>query len=137
MNSPIHFALRRPKTVVVAWIIAVGAAAPFAAKLAGSLRGSTDAVPGSPSELVSRDLDRSFGEGTAFVFPAVVTSTTVATTNPRFASTVVSLQRALDSAGMKSVRHYWNTGDTTLLGRDGRSALLLVTPPAATFFDAE
>ena len=38
---------------------------------------------------------------------------------------------------MRSVRHAWNTGDSAMVGRDGRSALLLVTPPARTFFDAE
>ena len=93
--------------------------------------------PEAASELVSRSLGREFGTGSAFVFPAVLTSTSVSVGDPRFAAAAVALQRALGAAGMESVRHYWNTGDTTLLGRDGRSALLLITPPAATFFDAE
>ena len=38
---------------------------------------------------------------------------------------------------MVDVRHYWNTGDKTLLGRDGHSALVLVRPSAETFFEAE
>ena len=137
MRSLIQFALRRPKTVIFAWIAILAAAAPFASRLAGALRGSTDAVPGSPSELVSRDLNNAFGTGSAFVFPAVLTSSSIPATDPRFAAAATRLERVLDSAGMRSVRHYWNTGDTTLLGRDGHSALMLVTPRAQTFFDAE
>ena len=137
MRALIQFALRHPKAVIFAWVAVLAAAAPFASRLAGALRGSTDAVPGSSSELVSRDLDRAFGKGSAFVFPAVLTSPGIAATDSRFAAAVVNLERVLDSAGMNGVRHYWNTGDKALLGRDGHSALLLVTPRAETFFDAE
>jgi uncharacterized membrane protein YdfJ with MMPL/SSD domain len=138
MRALIHFALRRPKSVIVIWLVLVAAAAPFAARLAGVLRGSTDTVPGSPSELVAGDLDRSFGEGSAFVFPAVLTSS-FPTSDPRFAAAAMSLGRVLDSAGVSAApaRHYWNTGDPRLLGRDGHSALVLITPRARTFFDAE
>jgi uncharacterized membrane protein YdfJ with MMPL/SSD domain len=137
MRSLIQLALRRPKLVIFAWIAALALAAPFASRLAGELRGSTDAVPGSPSELVSRDLDRTFGKGSAFVFPAILTSPSIVTTDPRFAAAATNLARVLDSAGMVDVRHYWNTGDKTLLGRDGHSALVLVRPSAETFFEAE
>src|ERR1700680_1648862 len=137
MRTLVQFALRWPKLVVLAWVVMLGAAAPFASRLAGALRGSTDAVPGSPSELVFRDLNQSFGEGTAFVFPAVLTSSSIPTTDPRFAAAAMNFERVLDSAGMNGVRHRWNTGDKALLGRDDHSALLLVTPRAETFFDAE
>jgi RND superfamily putative drug exporter len=137
MRPLIQFALRRPKLVILIWVAILGVAAPFASRLAGALRGSTDAIPGSPSELVSRDLNRSFGQGSAFVFPAVLTSSSIPTTDPRFAAAAANLERVLDSAGMKGVNHYWNTGDETQLGRDGHSALVLVTPRAETFFDAE
>ncbi len=137
MRTLIQLALRRPKLVIFAWITMLAVAAPFASRLAGALRGTTDAVPGSPSELASRDLNHAFGKGSAFIFPAVLTSPSIPTTDPRFASAAASLERVLDSAGMTSVRHYWNTGDKTLLGRDGHSALLLVRPTAETFFDAE
>jgi uncharacterized membrane protein YdfJ with MMPL/SSD domain len=137
MRALIQFALRRPKLVILAWVVILAAAAPFASRLAGALRGSTDAVPGSPSELVSRDLDHAFGKGSAFVFPAVLTSSSIPATDPRFAAAAAHLERVLDSAGMSGVRNYWNTGDKTLLGRDGHSALLLVKPRAETFFDAE
>lgn len=136
MRALIQFSLDRPKRTILAWIIVLAVAAPFAARLAGELRGSTDAVPGSPSELVSQDVNRSFGKGSAFVFPATLTSG-IPTSDPRFAATARNLERVLDSAGMNGVRHYWNTGDATLLGRDGHSALLLVTPRAGSFFDAE
>ncbi|HXN76068.1 MAG TPA: MMPL family transporter [Gemmatimonadaceae bacterium] len=137
MRTLVQFALRWPKLVVLAWVVMLGAAAPFASRLAGALRGSTDAVPGSPSELVFRDLNQSFGEGTAFVFPAVLTSSSIPTTDPRFAAAAINFERVLDSAGMNGVRHRWNTGDKALLGRDDHSVLLLVTPRAETFFDAE
>ena len=137
MRALIQFALRRPKLVIFAWVAMLAVAAPFASRLAGVLRGSTDAVPGSPSELVSRDLNHAFGKGSAFVFPAVLTSSSIATTDPRFAAAAANLERVLDSAGMSGVRHYWNTGDKTLLGHDGHSALVLVKPSAETFFDAE
>jgi uncharacterized membrane protein YdfJ with MMPL/SSD domain len=137
MRTLIQLALRRPRLVISAWVAALALAAPFASRLAGALRGSTDAVPGSPSELVSRDLASSFGKGSAFVFPAVLTSPGIATTDPRFAAAAGNLGRVLDSAGMMDVRHYWNTGDKTLLGRDGHSALVLVRPAAETFFEAE
>jgi RND superfamily putative drug exporter len=67
----------------------------------------------------------------------VLTSSSISATDPRFAAAAANLERVLDSAGMSGVRHYWNTGDKTLLGRDGHSALLLVKPRAETFFDAE
>jgi len=137
MRTLMRFVLRRPVVVVSLWGIALAVAAVFAPRLGGALRGSTDAVPGSPSELVSRDINRAFGDGSAFVFPAVLVSGDIEVSDPRFAVAANTLERVLDSAGMHSVRHFWNTGDTRLVGRDGHTALLLVTPPAETFFDAE
>lgn len=137
MRTLIQFALRRPKLVILIWLAILIAAAPFAARLAGALRGSTDTVQGSPSELVSTDLNQSFGNGSAYVLPVVLASPSIATTDPRFAEAAARLERVLDSAGMSDAHHYWNTGDKTLLGRDGHSALVLVTPRATTFFDAE
>src|SRR5215208_8256043 len=124
MKTLLRFALRRPRLVIAVWLVLLAAAAPFALRLAGVLRGSTDMVPGSASELVARDVDHAFGEGSAFVFPAVLTSTTIRTDDPRFAAAVVALEHALDSAGMKSVRHFWNTADTAMLGRDRKSTRL-------------
>src|SRR5881628_2991874 len=107
MRALIRFAVRRPKLIVGLWILVLAAAAPFASRLAGALRGSTDAVPGSPSEVVSRQLNDAFGEGSAFMFPVVLTSG-VAASDARFAIAAVRLERALDSAGLTGVRHYWN-----------------------------
>ena len=137
MRTLIQLALRRPKLVILAWAAMLAVAAPFASRLAGALRGTTDSVPGSPSELASRDLSHAFGKGSAFIFPAVLTSSSIPTTDPRFIAAAANLERVLDSAGMTGVSDYWNTGDKTLLGRDGHSALLLVRPTAETFFDAE
>jgi len=57
MRPLIQLVLRHPRTVIVLWLLVLVAAAPFALKLGAALRGSTDAVTGSPSELVSRDLN--------------------------------------------------------------------------------
>src|SRR5205809_7315799 len=100
MHALIRFALRQPKLIIALWVAARAAAAPFASRLAGALRGSTDAVPGSPSELVSREVNDAFGQGSAFVFPVVLTSPGVAATDPRFAAAAVRLEHVLDSAGM-------------------------------------
>jgi uncharacterized membrane protein YdfJ with MMPL/SSD domain len=129
MQRLIQFALRRPKLVIAGWIAIIALAAPFSMRLAGALRGSTDTVPGSPSELVSRDVNHAFGTGSAFVLPAVLVSRDLLTTDPRFAQAAAKLARALDSSGMVGVRHYWNTGDPALLGRDGHTALLLFAVP--------
>lgn len=138
MGSLVQLALRHPRAVIALWVALLIAAAPLALRLGGSLRGSTDAVTGSPSELVSRDINAAFGEGSAFVFPAVLTAESTPAADPAFGAAAETIARALiDSAGVREVRHFWNTRDSTLLGRDGRSALLLVTPRAATFFDAE
>jgi uncharacterized membrane protein YdfJ with MMPL/SSD domain len=138
MRPLVRLVLRRPRVVAAIWLALLAATAPLAHRLGGALRGSTDAVTGSPSELVSREINAAFGEGSAFVFPAVLTARSTTVTDPAFAAAVETIARALaDSAGVREVRHFWNTGDTALLGRGGRSALLLVTPRAATFFDAE
>src|SRR5688572_29896237 len=138
MRTLIRLVLRHPRAVTAVWLAILVAAAPFALRLGGALGGSASEVTGSPSELVSRRINDAFGEGSAFVFPAVLTARSTALTEPAFAAAAETIARALlDSAGARGVRHFWNTGDSTLLGRDGRSALLLVTPRAATFFDAE
>ncbi|MGI9140322.1 MAG: MMPL family transporter, partial [Gemmatimonadaceae bacterium] len=138
MRALVRLVLRHPSAVVALWATLLAVAAPFALQLAGELRGSTDAVTGSPSELVTRDINTLFGEGSAFTFPAVVTSSTTPVTDPAFRAAVTTIERALrDSAHVREVYHYWNTRDSTLLGRDGRSALVQIVPRASTFFDAE
>ena len=71
MKALLRFALRRPRLVIALWLVVLAGAAPWALRLGGVLRGSTDMVAGSASELVTHDIDRAFGEGSAFVFPAV------------------------------------------------------------------
>ncbi len=96
--------LRRPKTVIVLWIVLLATAAPLALQLGGALRGSTDAVTGSPSELVSRDLNAAFGEGSAFVFPAVLTSASTPITDPAFAAAAATLM------GLMGRANWWLPG---------------------------
>src|SRR5690349_19699239 len=108
MRGLIRFAIQRPKLVVALWVAAIIAAAPFAMRLEKALRGSTDTVRGSPSELVSRQLNQSFGEGSSFVFPVTLTSSSIGANDPRFAAAAVRVETVLDSSGMVDVRHFWN-----------------------------
>ena len=137
MRTLIRFSVRRPGLVIALWLVTLALATPFALRLHHALGGSTGSVEGSPSDLVAKDVDRAFGTGASYVFPVVLSSPTIATDDARFVAAVGRLEAALGAAGMPGVRHFWNSGDPALRGADGRSALLLVTPPATSFFDAE
>ena len=95
MRTLVQFVLRRPVAVLMMWAAILAVAASYAPHLSEVLRGSTDAVPGSPSELVSRDVNRAFGDGSAFVFPAVLVSEDVPLTDPRFAAAAFAVERTL------------------------------------------
>jgi putative drug exporter of the RND superfamily len=138
MNGLAHWVLGRPRTVVAAWLALLLAAGGLSLNLAGVIRGSTDGIPGSPSQQAMDALSRGFGPGSSFVFPVVLESAHIAARDARFAESVARLERALtDSGHVRSVRHFWNSGAPELLGKDGRSALLLVAPRAGSFYQAE
>jgi RND superfamily putative drug exporter len=130
--------LDRPRTVIAVWLIVLAASGYFATHLDGVIRGSTDGIPGSLSDQVMKAVNGSFGRDSAFVFPVVVESRDVSVRESRFAESIARLEAALTAAGnTRSVRHFWNSGAAELLGTDGRSALLLVTPKAGSFYEAE
>jgi RND superfamily putative drug exporter len=130
--------LDRPRRVIAAWLAVLVIGAGFAMRLEGVIRGSTDGIPGSLSEEAMQALERGFGPDSAFVFPIVVASPQVPVQNARFRETVERLERALtDPGSVYRVRHFWNSGAADLLGANGRSALLLASPRASTFYEAE
>jgi RND superfamily putative drug exporter len=138
VNGLAEWVVDRPRRVIVAWLAMLILGAGFAAQLEGVVRGSTDGIPGSPSEEALQALERGFGPDSAFVFPIVVDSPRVSVQSVRFRDTVDRLERALTAPGHVSrVRHFWNSGAADLLGNDGKSALMLASPRARTFYDAE
>jgi RND superfamily putative drug exporter len=124
--------------VIAAWLATLVAAGGLSTHLDGVTRGSTDGIPGSSSQQAMESLNRGFGPDSAFVVPIVFESTQVSARDARFSESTTRLERALIDAGnVHSVRHFWNTGAPELLGTDDRSALLLVSPRAASFYEAE
>ncbi len=130
--------LRRRKTVIVLWCILFGICALFSVRLKSAMQGSTDIIPNSPSDKVTKSIEAKFGNGAAFTFPVVVTSRNVPAKEPEFAAAVTRVSDALCRGGSAvRVTHAWNSGFPELIGKDGRSALLLVTPNVKTYSETE
>lgn len=138
MESLIRLVLARPRSVVAIWVLMLALAAGFALRLPDVVRGSTGNIEHSESGRVAERLQQRFGPGSAYLFPVVVQSRQLPTGDPRFAAQVEAIARALRSVpGSVATDHYWNTGAAELLGRDGRSALILVRPGTTSFFEVE
>jgi len=124
--------------VVLSWAVLVAGASWFAARLPGVLQGGADAIPGSESDAVTRTIRERFGAGTLYQFPVVVHSDSLAVADPAFGEAVERVTRALERLpSVRRVESAWNSPRAELLGEDGQSALLLVTPTVSTFYEAE
>ncbi|MBI5689585.1 MAG: MMPL family transporter [Verrucomicrobia bacterium] len=120
--------MAHPRVVVATWCVILAVAVPFALRLGGVAQGGSESIRGSESNLVLRTCNREFGPGAALPAQVVVTSETLAVADPRYAEMVARLTRELSAdARVGSVLHTWNSGLPELVGRDGRSTLLLVT----------
>src|SRR5438132_9980597 len=138
MDKLIRLVLTHGRSVFVFWVLVVSFAAVFALRLPSVIHGSTDAIRESESGEVTQAIDEKFGKGSGYLFTVVVESRDTPANDPRYAKAVDHIAGVLSAAkGVGSVRHYWNTGIPGLLGRDGASALLLVQPRVASFFEAE
>jgi len=138
MNAFAEWIIDRPRSVVTAWLVFIAVGGYFSVHLDGVIRGSTDGIPGSLSDQVMQALNRSFGPDSGFVLPVVVESPDVVVPKSEIGEAILQLERTLVGTGnTRSVRHFWNSGADELLGADGRSALLLVTPRARSFYEAE
>jgi len=133
------FILRHKVAVIAAWSTVFIVAGIFFLKLEGVLQGSSDIIPNSPSDLVTQTIQRKFGAGKAYTFPVVMTSSVIGVTDPRFPAAVRLLSAALtkDPCVVRQVMHAWNSRVPELLGKDGHSALLLITPNVRTYTQAE
>jgi RND superfamily putative drug exporter len=130
--------LRRPAWVLAGWLVVLAGAAALAARLPSVLQGGADAIPGSESDRVTRLVARAFGEGAIDQSLVVVTSDSASVDDPAFIAVVGDVVTALEGTGRtRSVRTYWHTGRASLLGRDHRSALAIVTPDVRSHFEAE
>jgi RND superfamily putative drug exporter len=124
--------------VIAAWIVLVAIAAIFSSRLPGVLQGGADAVPGTESDHVTSAVGRAFGRGALYQFLVVIHADSLGTDAPEYADAVGRMTAAL--AGLPAVRTVetpWNSDRPELLGDDGRSALAIVTPRVASFYQAE
>lgn len=129
---------RRRWVVLAAWAALITCASVFAARLPDVLQGGADAIPGSESDAVTRSIRERFGAGTLFQFPVVVHSDSLSAMDPAFGDAVERITRSLASLpAVRRVESAWNSPRPELMGEDGRSALLLVTPAVSTFYEAE
>ena len=123
---------------ILAWAALTCVAFWLAAGLPSVVRGGADPIPGSETGAVIRAVQGAFGSGAYYQMPIVLESDSLTTSDVGFASVAGDVVFALEaSPSVRSVVSYWNRGAPELLGRNGRSALLLVTPTVSTFSDAE
>ena len=138
MDRLVGAVLRHPARIAAAWAILLAIAAALAIRLPAAVQGSSGSIEDSESGRVTERIQQRFGKGSAYVFPVVLESAQVPVDDVRFVTEVESIARTLAAvAGVRTVDHYWNTGDAALLGRDRRSALIVVHPSIGTFFEAE
>lgn len=138
MNKFIEFVLRNRRAVLVFWALAFCISGYFSLRLQEVLRGSSDIIRNSPSDKVTQILNGRFGRGSAYQFSVVFESRDIPVGDARFTQAARSLEQALvKDTGVRHVRSFWNSGMPELLGKNGRSALFLVTPNAEDFAEAE
>jgi len=130
--------LRYRLAVLFIWTGLLAGTGFFAGKLAGVLQGGTDQIPGSESQRVTHEINRAFGPGAAYQFLVVVHSDSVRCDDPEFGDAV---RRIADSLRVlpevHRVRSWWDDYLPELLGSDGRTVLMIVSPRAGSFFEAE
>ena len=138
MQRLARFAVTHSRAVIAAWIVALLLATPGALLLGRVAQSGSEAIRGSESRAVMEKLDARFGRGAAHAVPVVLTSDSLEVSDPRFTYAANDAAARLATApGVSRVTHYWNTGAGELLGRDGKSALLLVQPTASSLGEAE
>jgi RND superfamily putative drug exporter len=123
---------------LAAWAIVIAAAGLLSARLPSVLQGGVDAIPGTDSDRAARLIRERFGIGTLYQFPLVVHADSLDSSDPAFGAAIERLTAALSALPTVSrVETAWNSPRGELMGDDGRSALVLVTPRVETFYAAE
>jgi len=130
--------VRHRAAVIAAWILLIAIAAMFSSRLPGVLQGGADAVPGTESDHVTRAVGRAFGRGALYQFLVVIHADSLGTDAPEFADAVAHMTAALAALpAVRLVETPWNADRPELLGSDGRSVLVIVTPRVTSFYEAE
>lgn len=138
MNAFFTAVLSHRRAVLAAWALCLIAAIPLALRLPSVIQGSSEAIRGSESEYVIRTAQREFGKGSAYTAVAVLQSAHVPIWDAGFAAAIGELEHFLSATdGVRKVTHAWNATAPELIGRDGRSALLLVQSSADSLSAAE
>ncbi len=138
MRSLVAWVLFRRRIVIAVWCMLFLISAVFSVQLKNVVQGSSDIIPNSPSDRVTKAIQAKFGSGAAYTFPVVVASKSVDANGPRFAEAVARVSNALCQEGIAvHVATAWNTGLPELIGKDEHSALLLVTPGVKTYSETE
>lgn len=138
MTGFLRFVLGRGYQVIAVWVLVLACAALFAARLPSVIHGGTDAIRASESGEVTAAIDAKFGRGEGFRFAVLLTHPETVVGDPEFRAAANEATSALAAnPRVKAVANYWNTGMPEFLGRDRRSALLLVTPAVDSYFEAE
>lgn len=138
MTRFIKMVLCHRKVVVASWCLLFATSVIFSLRLKSVMQGSSDIIPDSPSDRVTKSVQAKFGNGAAFTFPVVVTSRNVSVGEPGFKDAVARVANALCQGGIAvRVTHVWNSGFSELIGKDNHSALLLVTPNVRTYSETE
>jgi RND superfamily putative drug exporter len=130
--------VRRRWAVLVGCTLLFGVAALFAARLSAVARGGPDSGPQSESSRVTRLIEREFGRGAIYQQLVVLRCDAFTTDDPRYEETVERLTRRIGALPqVHSVESAWNAERLELVGGDWRSALLVVTPRARDYLEAE
>lgn len=138
MNAFIIGVINQRRLVLAVWALCLLAAVPLALRLPSVIQGSSEAIRGSESEYVIRTAQREFGMGSAYTAVVVVQSAHVPAQDAGFSAAIRELERFLAATdGIRKVTHAWNSPAPELIGRDGRSTLLLVQTSADSLSEAE
>lgn len=112
--------------VLTVWCLILAAAVFYAPKLPGVLRAADAASPGSESTRAQELLTREVRGGAVQDLVVVLTSEK-SVDDPAYRAAAESLQHQIQQIdAIKSVSSYWESGEQSLVGKDGRTALLMV-----------
>jgi RND superfamily putative drug exporter len=113
-------------------------AVPLGLRLADVPQAASETIAGSEADAANRALERAFGEGAAYPVAVVLHAESGLARTAALQPAAETLAAALTGLPeVRSIRSYWNSGDPLLLGRDGRSAILLVETTANSIAAAE
>jgi len=128
----------KPLAVIVVWLLLVAGAGAFASRLGGVLRGGTDPIAGSASEHVTKEVERTFGQGSLYQYLLVLSGPHLKAGDPRLAQAGARLTHTIGKLPMvRLVETPWNTVRPELYGLNGRTMLIVVTPNVNAYLEAE